>query len=135
MIHLIVGHKGSGKTKKLIDRINTDATKSDGALVCIDKGIKLTYDINYIVRLVDIDQYKIVGYENLFGFICGLCAGNYDITHLYMDAILRVGGRDYEELAKFFDRLEPILSSAGIEMVFTVSCDEWELPESVKKYL
>lgn len=135
MISLIVGNKGSGKTKKLIDRINTDAKKSDGALVCIDKGTKLTYDINYVVRLVDADHYKISSFEALYGFICGLCAGNYDITHLYVDAILKIGGRDLEALGMFFDKVAPVLEEAGAEMVLTVSCDESDLPETVKKYL
>ena len=120
MISLIVGNKGSGKTKKLIDRINTDAKKSDGALVCIDKGTKLT---------------KISSFEALYGFICGLCAGNYDITHLYVDAILKIGGRDLEALGMFFDKVAPVLEEAGAEMVLTVSCDESDLPETVKKYL
>ena len=135
MIRLIVGSKGSGKTKRLIDMINEDAKKSDGALVCIDKGTKLKYDVNYVIRLVDVDQYKIKGYDQLFGFIGGLLAGNYDITHLYMDSILKVGGRDMDQLADFFGKLDSILDAAHIEMIFTVSCEPEELPEAFRSMI
>ena len=135
MIRLIVGHKGSGKTKRLIDRINLDAKKSEGALVCIDLGTKLTYDINYVVRLVDVQQYHITGYDQLYGFISGLCAANYDITHLYMDSILKIGGRDYAALGKFFTDLSVVLDAANIEMVFTVSCEPEDLPEDIRSMM
>ena len=95
--------------------------------------MQLTYDIPYSVRLVDVDSYSIDSYDKLYGFISGMIAGNYDISEIFVDGILKIGGRDYEALGKFFDMIEKITSE--IEIVFTVSEDTQNLPECVLKYL
>ncbi|MEG0753949.1 MAG: hypothetical protein RR461_08965, partial [Angelakisella sp.] len=100
MIQLIVGNKGSGKTKTLITMANDAVNKSSGNVVCLEKGLKLTYDISHKARLVDTDEYNIDGFETLYGFVAGLMAGNYDITHIFVDATLKIGGRDYEAFAQ-----------------------------------
>ena len=90
MIKLIVGTKGSGKTKAMIDQINDAVKTSKGNVVVVEKGMKLTYDIAPAARLIDLDEYKIAGGEMLYGFVAGLMASNYDITDLYIDGILKV---------------------------------------------
>ena len=80
MIQLIVGGKGSGKTKKMIDMINASAKTTPGNIVCIEKSMKLTYDIDHSARLIDVDEYGIDGYDMLYGFVAGVLAGNYDIV-------------------------------------------------------
>ncbi len=135
MIKLIVGNKGSGKTKTLIEQINQTAKTAKGNIVCVEKAMKLTYDIDHSVRLIDIDLYNISGYDAFYGFVAGLYASNYDITDVFVDGILKIGGRNLEELGATFDKLEELNQKNGINMVFTVSCDLADLPESVKKYL
>ena len=133
MMKLIVGNKGSGKTKTLISMVNDAVAVSKGNVVCIEKGSVMTFDINYKARLVDIDNYDIVGYEAFYGFLTGIRAGNYDITHLFVDATLRIGGRDYAALADMLTKLDKVVAERGdTEVVFTVSCDKADLPESVQ---
>ena len=94
MIRLIVGTKGSGKTKAMIDMINESVRTSKGSVVVVEKGMKLTYDISSAARLIDLDEYKIQGGEMLYGFVAGLMASNYDITDIYIDGILKVLDHD-----------------------------------------
>lgn len=134
MISLIVGGKGSGKTKRMIDMINDSAKTTPGSIVCIEKSMKLTYDVNHAVRLIDLDEYKITGYEMLHGFIAGVLAGNYDIVEIYVDGILKVGLQDMDGLAALLPKLDT-LTGEGVKLVVTVSAEEGALPDTVKKYL
>ena len=131
MIKLIIGKKGSGKTKHLIEAVIDAAEKSNGNVVCIEKGPVLTYDIPSSVRLVNTENYAISGYDAFFGFISGICAGNYDLTDLFIDATLRIGGRDYNEFAEFIKKIKTLCEYNDVKITFTVSCDESELPASV----
>lgn len=135
MIRLIVGKKGSGKTKTLIRMTNEAVGSSSGNVVCLEKGLKLTYDISHKARLVDTDEYEVEGFDVLFGFLSGLMAGNYDITHIFIDATLKIGGRDYEAFAGLLDRLAKLPAAEHVELVFTVSCDVEELPQRVQEYI
>ncbi|MEG1084087.1 MAG: hypothetical protein RR115_05545 [Hydrogenoanaerobacterium sp.] len=135
MIKLIVGNKGSGKTKTLIDQINAAVKTTTGNIVCVEKGLKMTYDIDHAVRLIDIEDYKIESYDSFYGFIAGIFAGNYDISEIFVDGTLKIGGRDYNELAEFIIRLGSLVESSKASITFTISCDALELPESVKKYI
>ena len=132
MIKLIPGKRGSGKTKILVDLIKEAANNTRGNVVCIEKAMQLTYDIPYSVRLVDVDSYSINSYDKLYGFISGMIAGNYDISEVFVDGILKIGGRDYETLGEFMAAVDKITSE--IEVVLTVSEDVDNLPESVTKY-
>lgn len=134
MISLIVGGKGSGKTKKMIDMINASAKTTPGNIVCIEKSMKLTYDIDHAARLIDVDEYKIDGYEMLYGFVAGVLAGNYDIVEIYVDGVLKMGHHDVEGLGKLLEELDKV-AGEGVKIIVTVSADENELTERVKKYL
>lgn len=131
MLKLIIGKKGSGKTKKLISAVTAAADASNGNVVCIEKGDTLTYNITHRVRLVDADHYGISGYDAFYGFISGICAGNYDVTHIGIDAVLRICDRDYNELAKFFEKLVALSKESSTEFIVTVSADKDELPASI----
>ncbi len=133
MIKLITGKKGTGKTKVLINLINDAVKSTNGDLICIEKGAKLTYDISYKVRLVDADRFGIQGYDAFYGFIAGMLAGNYDIKEIFVDGILKIGGADFEELGATLAKLEA-LSGEDTMITFTVSADAGELPESVTKF-
>ena len=128
MIKLIIGKRGSGKTKRLVDLVNAAAEASLGNVVCIEKGDTLTFSVTHKARLIDADVCGISGYDEYYGFLAGIKAGNHDITHSCGDATLRIGSRDYDELAVFFERINKI---EDVEFLFTVSCDEAELPAKI----
>jgi len=134
MIKLIVGNKGSGKTKTLINMANDAVKNSTGNVVVVEKGLKLTYDIDHAARLVDTEEYQVSGFSCLYGFLAGLMAGNYDITNIFVDATLKIGGQDKNALAGMVDRLAGLAQEHKVELVFTVSCDLSELPDVLKGY-
>ena len=135
MVKVIMGLKGSGKTKRLIDAINTAIKSETGSVVCIEKGSALTFDIDYRVRLIDAGEYEIGNYTFLKGFISGLHAGNFDITHIFIDGLFKLSGtKDADETAAFLAWCEKF--GAANKMVFTISVSEDPavLPESITKY-
>lgn len=132
MIKLITGEKGTGKTKVLVDMIKDAVEVANGNIVCIEKGLKLTYDIPHKVRLVAAEDYVIDSYDAFYGFVTGMLAGNYDIQKVFVDGILKIGGRDYEKLGDMLAKLNTI--AKDVEIVFTVSADAAVLPESVMKF-
>ncbi len=133
MIKLIVGSRGAGKTKQLVDLINESVKTNEGSVVCIEKGMQLTYDLDHKCRLIGIDEYKVEGYPMLFGFIAGILAGNYDINEIYLDGILKVGNQDMEGLGQFLTDIEGL--APHIRFTVTVSAEQSDLPENAKKYL
>ena len=134
MIKLIVGAKGSGKTKAMIDMINAAAETTNGNIVVVEKSMKLTYDISHKARLIDVDEYKINGYDALYGFVAGLMAGNYDITDLFVDGSLKIGGYDLEGFGVLLDQVNA-LAGDNVKVTITVSAEADTLPESVQKYM
>jgi hypothetical protein len=133
MVKIISGKKGTGKTKILIDMINEASKKTNGYVVCIDKSEKLRYDIPTSVRIVDTDVNNIYSFEAFYGLVAGLVAGNYDIKEIFVDSILKVGGADFEALGAVLNKIDK-LTANDVEVVFTVSADKDDLPESVAKY-
>ncbi|NLJ31005.1 MAG: hypothetical protein GX424_05310 [Clostridiales bacterium] len=134
MITLIVGRKGSGKTKKLIERANEAVESSNGNVVVIEKGLKLTYDISHQARLVDIDAYGIQGPEALAGFISGICAGNYDVTDIFVDSTLKIIGQDLKALKVFTEKMNALSALADTKITLLVSADSNELPEEIGSF-
>lgn len=132
MIHVIAGKKGSGKTKKLIERANEAVSQSSGNVVVIEKGNKLTYDISHDARLIDIDEYGIQGADALGGFICGICAGNYDVTDIYVDSTLKIIGQDMNSLTSFVEKMDALSSLADMKITLLISADESLLPQEIK---
>jgi hypothetical protein len=128
MIKIIIGKKGSGKTKKLVDLVNAATAESLGNVVCIEKGDTLTYSVTHKARLIDSDTFGIAGYGEYYGMLAGIKSGNNDVTHIFGDATLRIGTRNYDELVAFFERLAKI---EDVEFLFTVSADKEELPKKL----
>lgn len=133
MIKLLVGKKGTGKTKRLIDLLNDNVAKVNGNIVCIEKGMQSTYHINSSIRIIDIDEYKVDSYEKFYGFFAGVLAGNYDIEQIYVDGLLRMGEKDLFAMGELLGKMDAI--SADKTVVVTVSASEEELTDNVKKYL
>ena len=131
MIKHIIGNKGAGKTKKLIDLVNACVENSDGNVVCVEKEPKLTYDISSKARLLETDTYRVSGCKAFFGFLAGICAGNYDVTDVLVDATFKIVGRDYSKLPQFFEMLSELSTATDVDFVFTISCDKEDLPVEI----
>ena len=135
MIRVIMGKKGSGKTKQMIELINNAVQTEHGNVVCIERGNKLTFDIHYQIRLVESSQYDIANYTALKGFISVLYAGNYDITHIFIDSLTKiVGGECDLETEKFLDWLNKFGEHHNIKFTITISDDVTLASEGIKKY-
>ncbi len=130
MITLILGHKGSGKTKRLMDMCNEAVAQSKGNVVFIEKDNTLTYNLNHKVRLVAADEYAVGGFDSFYGFIAGMCAGNYDITDIFVDSTLKIGG-DKEDLLVFVEKLSELCKKSEIRIVMSVSASADEIPAKV----
>ena len=135
MIHLIMGLKGSGKTKKLIDAIHTAVNDAHGDVVCIEYGKKLTYDVNYKVRLVDSKEYAISNVDMLKGFLSGLHAGNFDITHVFIDNLYKTIGNDVAAAEGFVAWCATFAETNNMNITITMSEDPANVSEETKKYL
>jgi len=135
MIHLIMGLKGSGKTKKMRDSIEATLATANGDVVCIEYGKTLTYELNYRVRLVDSKEYGIKNSDMLKGLLSGLHAGNFDITNVYIDNLYKTIGNDRAEGEAFIAWCAAFAETNGMEITITVSDDPALASDAIKKYL
>jgi len=135
MIKVIMGLKGSGKTQQLVDMVNASIEKEKGSVICIERGKRLTYNINYKARLIDISNYSVDSYAMLKGFISGLYAGNYDIEHIYLDSLYKLSSDDCLVAAEdFLDWLEKFRDANGVKFTVTISAAVEDASEGIKKY-
>lgn len=132
MIKIITGKRGSGKTKILIDSIHEAEKNSNGNVVAIQKGSSLNTDITHKVRLVNIEDYQVEGVDAFYGFVAGILASDHDCTDIFVDATLKIIGRDYDKLGEMLEKLSAITPSTTITL--TISADNSELPASVTKF-
>ena len=135
MIHLIMGLKGSGKTKKLIDSIHETLAHVSGDVVCIEYGKKLTYDLNYRIRLVDSQEYGISNPDMLKGFLSGLHAGNFDITNVYIDNLYKTIGSDRAAGEAFVQWCAGFAATNNMNITITISDDPALASDAIKQYL
>ncbi len=133
MIKVIIGTKGTGKTKKLIEMVNSAAAVDNGHIVCLEYGDGLKYDISSSVRLINTKEYNISGFDAFGGFIKGLFASNYDISTVFVDGALKITGNDLDKLGETLADIDKIAGEATV--VVLVSADATNAPESVKKYV
>ena len=130
-----MGIKGSGKTKQLIELVKKAVEDENGDVVCIEKGAKLRYDIPYQVRLIEASQYGFDGYDFLKGFISGLHSANYDITHIFIDSVLRIIGVDLDDrLEEFLDWCESFCACENVKFTITISAEIALATDRIKKY-
>lgn len=135
MIRIMIGRKGSGKTKTLIDLVNTTVDTTDGAVVCIEKGDKLKYDIRYQCRLIDADRYLIADGQSLFGFVAGILASNHDVGEIFIDSALKICQNDADGFDRFLNEIEKLVEEHGTNFFITSSIDPSEASETVRKYM
>lgn len=135
MVKLLMGLKGSGKTKKLVDMVCEAIETGKGDVVVIEKERKLTYDIPYQARLVDAGAYGIENYELLKGMLCGMHAGNYDITNVFVDNFFKlVGDKSSESLVTFVKWLQKFSETENVRFVLSISADPAEMSDELKPY-
>ena len=132
MIKLFIGSKGSGKTKTLIELVNTATNNSNGSVVCIEKGDKLTHDVTYKARLVDTNDYKIEDATALYGFIAGILASNNDITDVFVDSALKICGNDVVTFEAMLGKLSPICENVNLVMTLSIAVED--CPAGIKAY-
>ena len=135
MLKLIIGVKGTGKTKALINLVNTASAESKGDVVCIEKGVKLRYDIKSTARLIDTEEYFVADTDALYGFIAGIFASNHDITDLFVDSALKICNNDAAAFDGFVDLVAKLAEKLNVNIVMTSSIPAEEASEAVKKYL
>ena len=136
MVKLIMGLKGSGKTKQLIQDINESVKNETGSMVCIEKGTKLRYDIDIRVRLIDYQEYTIGSLDRLKGFVSGLHAGNFDISHIFIDSLYKlIDTPSVEAVEDFVLWCDDFGKANGISFTIAVSEDPAKVTEAVRAFL
>ena len=135
MLKLIIGVKGTGKTKSLINLVNTASAESKGDVVCIEKGVKLRYDVKSTVRLIDTEEYFVADTDALYGFIAGILASNHDITDLFVDSALKICNNDVAAFDNFVELVAKLSDKLNINVVMTSSIPVEEASAVVNKYI
>ena len=135
MLKLIIGVKGTGKTKTLISMVNEAAEKTEGTVVCIEKGVGLRFDVKYSVRLINTNEYLIFDAEALYGFVAGILASNHDVTDLFIDGALKISNNDMTAFEGFLKAADELSAKLGVNVVMTSSIPCEEASDVVKKYI
>ena len=135
MVKLIIGIKGTGKTKTLIQMVNSALETTGGNVVVLEKGEKLRYDIKYQARLVNTDEYYVNDAQSLYGFVAGLLASNHDVTELFIDSALKICGNDLPAFEKLVEELDVLTVKRDVNVTITASMPEEDATDVIKKYL
>lgn len=135
MVKLIIGVKGTGKTKALISMVNEAAEKTNGTVVCIEKGVGLRFDIKHSVRLINTNEYLVFDAEALYGFVAGILASNHDVTDLFIDGALKISNNDVAGFEAFLKEVDELTSKLDVNVIMTSSIPAEEASDTVKKYI
>lgn len=132
MVQLIVGKKGKGKTKQLLDKVNSEVNDIAGSIVYLDKSTKHMYELNNKVRLIDVSRYMIENESEFLGFVCGIISQDHDLEQMYFDSFLKIAALEDKDISAVVEKLERMSDFFQVDFILSVSRDESELPESVK---
>ncbi len=132
MVQLIVGKKGKGKTKQLLDKVNSEVKEISGSIVYLDKSTKHMYELNNKVRLIDVSRYMIENDSEFLGFVCGIISQDHDLEQMYFDSFLKIAALEDKDISAVIEKLDRMSDFFQIDFILSVSKDESELPESVK---
>ena len=132
MVELIVGKKGKGKTKVLLDRVNGAVKEANGSIVYLDKSTKHMYELNNKVRLIDVSSYPLKNADEFVGFICGIISQDHDLEQIYLDSFLKVSKLEDADVTDTLEQLNKISEKYGISVVVSISLDKEELPEALQ---
>lgn len=132
MVQLIVGNKGKGKTKHLLDKVNSEVKNISGNIVYLDKSTKHMYELNNKVRLINVSEYMIENSDEFAGFICGIISQDHDLQQMYFDSFLQISGIDGTDISVPIAKLEKISAKFNVDFIVSVSVDESELSSELK---
>ncbi|WP_418714742.1 twitching motility protein PilT [Blautia hydrogenotrophica] len=130
MVELIVGKKGKGKTKVLLDKVNSAVKEVSGNIVYLDKSTKHMYELNNKVRLIDVTSYPVKNSDEFVGFICGILSQDHDLEQIYLDSFLKIARLEGLDIASTLEQLDEIGKQFSVKFVISVSLDKEELPQS-----
>ena len=130
MVQLIVGNKGKGKTKHLLEKVNLQVKETKGNIVYLDKSTKHMYELNNKVRLIDVSQYMITNHDEFVGFICGILSQDHDLEQVYLDSFLKVAKLEEKDITGTLGQLDEIGKQFNVTFVISVSLDKEEVPEA-----
>ena len=133
MVQLIVGKKGKGKTKQLLDKVNNEVKTITGNIVYLDKSTKHMYELNNKIRLIDVSQFMIENASEFIGFVSGIISQDHDLQQMYFDSFLKLACLEEQDISPAIEKLEKISEAQGVDFIISVSIDESEIPESIKK--
>ena len=133
MVQLIVGKKGKGKTKQLLDKVNNEVKNITGNIAYLDKSMAHMYELNNKVRMIDVSQYLIENASEFVGFVSGIISQDHDLQQMYFDSFLKIACLLDKDITATVEKLEKISETKGVDFILSVSLDEDELPESLKK--
>lgn len=132
MVQLIVGRKGKGKTKQLLDKVNKEIKVASGNIVYLDKSSKNMYELNNKIRLINVSDYMISDCDEFIGFICGIISQDHDLEQMYLDSFLVNAHLEGQDVAPAIEKLEKIGEKFNVNFVISASLDESEVPENLK---
>ena len=132
MVELIVGNKGKGKTKHLLDKVNTVIKDAQGNVVYLDKSTKHMFELNNKIRLIDVSDYLVTNSDEFIGFICGIISQDHDLQHMYFDSFLKIACVNENDISAAIDKLETISTKFHVDFVLSISIDENALPDNLK---
>lgn len=133
MVQLIVGKKGKGKTKQLLDKVNSEVKSITGNITYLDKSMAHMYELNNKVRMIDVSQYIIESPEEFVGFVSGIISQDHDLQQMYFDSFLKIACLEDKDITATIEKLEKISSEQGVDFIISISIDENEIPDSLKK--
>lgn len=133
MVQFIVGREGKGKTKHLLDKVNAEIKDAQGNVVYLDKSTKHMFELNNKIRLIDVPEYLVTDSAEFIGFICGIISQDHDLQRMYFDSFLKIACVEADELEQVIEKIEKISEKFHVDFVISVSRDESELPESMRK--
>lgn len=133
MVQLIVGNKGKGKTKQLLDKVNESIKEISGNIVYLDKSTKHMYELNNKIRLIDVSQFFIENSNEFIGFVCGIISQDHDLQQMYFDSFLKIANLEGADITKTVEKLEKISAEFKVDFILSVSMDETELPAGMKE--
>lgn len=135
MIRLIVGEKGTGKTKTLLENVHNAAERDHGSVVFINNGKRHIHDLSYKVRMVDTSDFAVTNYDEMYGVLCGIISQDYDITNIFIDSLTKIASGTEQELEAFLEKASRLCAKFNIEMMITISAHQDSVGDPLKKYI
>ncbi len=135
MVHLIIGNKGKGKTKWMLDKVNSEIKNSLGNICYLDKSSQHMYELNNRIRLINVNDYMIGNNDQFLGFVSGIISQDHDLEQMYFDSFLKLSHLETKDIADSIERLQKLSSKFEVDFYVSVSLDEHEIPEGLRKYV